>query len=125
MVMVGRAAQERPWFPGQLARFLETGLREQEPDLNTQHGYISALYDEMLTQHGIDIGRKHARKHVGSALDTAAESANVSPGDLKEWRQRVLTTDEPRQMQTLLADAFAAFGECQKARSGNGFQAAA
>ena len=27
-VMVGRAAQGRPWFPGQIARYLETGRRE-------------------------------------------------------------------------------------------------
>jgi nifR3 family TIM-barrel protein len=125
MVMVGRAAQGRPWFPGQLARFLDTGVHEPDPPLATQLATISALYDEMLGHHGIDIGRKHARKHVGSALDTAAQSAGVAPQTLKEWRSRVLTAEEPRRLQALLADAFAAFGEHQKTRSGNGFQAAA
>jgi nifR3 family TIM-barrel protein len=125
MVMVGRAAQDRPWFPGQLARFLDSGIREGDPALATQLSTISALYDEMLSHHGVDIGRKHARKHVGSALDTGAETAGVSPVVLKEWRTRVLTADEPRQMQALLADAFAAFGEQQKAHSRNDFQAAA
>src|SRR5476649_427267 len=32
-VMVGRAAQGRPWFPGQLARYLSGGLREGAPQL--------------------------------------------------------------------------------------------
>src|SRR3954451_9262827 len=32
-VMIGRAAQGRPWFPGQIARYLETGRREQTPPL--------------------------------------------------------------------------------------------
>jgi nifR3 family TIM-barrel protein len=125
MVMVGRAAQGRPWFPGQLARFLQTGIRENEPDLPTQHASISALYEEMLAHHGADIGRKHARKHIASALDTAAETARVDGHILKDWRHRVLTADAPQRMQALLADAFAAFGERQNANSGSDLRAAA
>ena len=30
-VMVGRAAQGRPWFPGQVARYLATGTRAAAP----------------------------------------------------------------------------------------------
>src|SRR5471032_2502660 len=36
VVMVGRAAQGRPWFPGQIARYLETGRRESAPPLAVQ-----------------------------------------------------------------------------------------
>jgi nifR3 family TIM-barrel protein len=125
MVMVGRAAQARPWFPGQLARFLETGIRENDPDLPAQHASISALYDEMLSHHGVDIGRKHARKHVASAMDTAAETARVAEPALKEWRNRVLTADEPSRMQALLANAFRAFAELQNTHSRSGLRAAA
>ena len=32
-VMIGRAAQGRPWLPGQIARYLATGAREQAPPL--------------------------------------------------------------------------------------------
>ena len=32
-VMVGRGAQGRPWFPGQIARYLATGERERAPPL--------------------------------------------------------------------------------------------
>ena len=70
--MVGRAAQGRPWFPGQIARYLETGRREQRPPLAAQFALIAALYDEMLAHHGLRIGLKHARKHLGWALDAAA-----------------------------------------------------
>jgi nifR3 family TIM-barrel protein len=110
LVMVGRAAQLRPWFPGQLARYLQTGQRESEPSLSMQLSTISALYEEMLSHHGIQIGRKHARKHVASALDTAGETANVPDVVVKDWRSRVLTADDPAQMLSLLADAYAAFG---------------
>ncbi len=112
LVMVGRAAQARPWFPGQLARYLETGRRENDPDLASQLATISALYEEMLAHHGAAIGRKHARKHVASALDTAGQTANTPEIVVKDWRSRVLTAEEPRQMLASLADAYAAFEEC-------------
>ena len=49
-------AQGRPWFPGQIARYLETGRREAAPPLATQFALIAALYDEMLAHHGLRIG---------------------------------------------------------------------
>src|SRR5579884_824980 len=35
-VMIGRGAQGRPWFPGQLARYFATGRREAPPPLTEQ-----------------------------------------------------------------------------------------
>src|SRR5882724_11772374 len=46
-VMIGRAAQGRPWLPGQVARYLAFGRRESAPDLATQFALIARLYDEM------------------------------------------------------------------------------
>jgi tRNA-dihydrouridine synthase B len=108
-VMVGRAAQGRPWFPGQLARYLSTGRRESAPHLAEQFSLIDALYDEMLSHHGLTIGRRVARKHLGWALDSAAVSTGVSPEILKTHRARVLTAEEPAQARSLLADAYDAF----------------
>src|SRR6185437_124378 len=71
-VMIGRGAQGRPWLPGQIARTLSTGVCEQAPPLATQLALITALYEEMLSHHGLRIGLKHARKHLGWALDAAA-----------------------------------------------------
>src|SRR5580698_4997669 len=39
-VMIGRGAQGRPWFPGQLARYLATGKRAAPPALGEQHALI-------------------------------------------------------------------------------------
>src|SRR4051794_38132227 len=50
-VMVGRGANGRPWFPGQLAHFLETGEQRRDPPLAEQRALIGALYDEMLVHH--------------------------------------------------------------------------
>ncbi len=108
-VMVGRAAQGRPWFPGQMAQYLSTGRRAATPHLFEQFRLIDTLYEEMIAHHGVVIGRRHARKHLGWALDAAAESAGVSPDILKHHRSRVLTAEDPAQARTLLTDAFDAF----------------
>ncbi len=108
-VMIGRAAQGRPWFPGQVARYLATGTRERSPPLGEQFTLIDRLYDEMLVHHGLAIGRRHARKHLAWALDSAAATAGVSTDLLKSHRARVLTAEEPAQARRLLADAYDAF----------------
>jgi tRNA-dihydrouridine synthase B len=105
-VMIGRGAQGRPWFPGQVARALAGGGRQSEPPLAVQFEIISTLYDEMLTHHGERIGVKHARKHVGWALDSAAASAGAPAQALKEWRGHVLTAPSPQETRRRLADAF-------------------
>jgi tRNA-dihydrouridine synthase B len=109
VVMVGRAAQGRPWFPGQIARYLETGRRECAPPLAVQFSLIAALYDEMLAHHGLRIGLKHARKHLGWALDAAASSAGVALDTLKRWRGNVLTSETPNEARARLAEAYDAF----------------
>jgi len=108
-VMIGRGAQGRPWLPGQVARYLATGRREVAPPLERQLALVSDLYDEMLAHHGLRIGAKHARKHLGWALDAAAETAGAPAALLKAWRARVLPIEDPRAVKRGLADAFAAF----------------
>ena len=108
-VMVGRGAQGRPWFPGQLARYLATGEKASDPTLEEQLALISALYDEMLTHHGARIGVRHARKHLGWALDVAAEQAGVAAEQLRAARALVLTGDDPANVQRRLASAYDQF----------------
>jgi tRNA-dihydrouridine synthase len=108
-VMIGRATQGRPWLPGQIARFFATGKREAPPPLAAQLTMIEAMYDEMIENHGARIGRRHARKHLGWALDTAAATAGVPPALLKDHRARVLTAEEPSQARCQLAEAYDAF----------------
>jgi nifR3 family TIM-barrel protein len=108
-VMIGRGAQGRPWFPGQLAHYLATGQRATPPDLRQQHALISTLYGEILDHYGPDIGLRHARKHLGWALDAAAETAQVPAYLLKTWRSHALTAIDPQIVQSLLAEVFDAF----------------
>jgi nifR3 family TIM-barrel protein len=108
-VMVGRGAQGKPWFPGELARSLDTGAAPRVPTLDEQFSLTLALYEEMLAHHGTRIGIRHARKHLGWALDTAAETVGVSPESLKAARGAVLTAEEPAEVKRRLTAAYEGF----------------
>jgi tRNA-dihydrouridine synthase B len=113
-VMIGRAARGRPWLPGQIARFLASGRSENAPPLKTQLSMAEDLYEEMLAHYGSTIGCRHARKHLGSALDAAAETAASPQFLLKVYRERVLTSHEPSAVRRDLAEAYGAFAEGAK-----------
>jgi nifR3 family TIM-barrel protein len=105
-VMVGRGAQGRPWFTGQLARYLATGEREADPPLVTQCALAISLYQDMLSHHGTAVGLRHARKHLGWALDVAASTAGTAVALLQRWRARVLTAEQPADAMRGLNDAY-------------------
>lgn len=109
-VMVGRGAQGKPWFPGHLARYLTTGERAGAPSLLVQHALIGALYEQLLTHYGVDVGLRHARKHLGWALVTAASTVGAPPHVLKAHRGRLLTGTDPAIVRQSLGDAFDALG---------------
>lgn len=105
-VMVGRGAQGRPWLPGQIARGLDGHAQEPAPALALQYEIIVTLYDEMLAHYGSAVGRRHARKHLGWALEAAAVSAGAPVDLLKIHRTRVLTAEDPAAINSLLKNAF-------------------
>ena len=108
-VMVGRGAQGRPWFPGELAHYLATGAAPRTPSLDQQFALTLALYEETLAHHGVRIGIRHARKHLGWALDAAAETAGVPAESLKAARAHVLTSEDPAEAKRRLAAAYDGF----------------
>src|SRR5204862_7867767 len=108
-VMIGRGAQGRPWFPGDLAHYFATGQKRAAPSLAEQRDLVFALYEEMLAHHGARIGVRHARKHLGWALDAAADTTGISAGRLKSARAHVLTSEEPAGVRRRLSPAFDVF----------------
>jgi len=105
-VMVGRGAQGQPWLPGQIGRRLETGVAETAPSLAEQLKHIRALYDEVCRHYGLRIGLKHARKHLGWALEIAAECGRAPAETLKNWRHKILTSEDPHRVHRSLQDAY-------------------
>jgi tRNA-dihydrouridine synthase B len=105
-VMVGRGAQGQPWLPGQIGRQFESGVAEPAPSLLEQLRHIHALYDEICRHYGLRIGLRHARKHLGWALEVASLYSRAPAEALKNWRGRILTSDNPQQVHQSLEDAF-------------------
>ena len=105
-VMVGRGAQGQPWLPGQIARRLETGIVEAPPPLAEQLNHIRALYAELCSHYGLRIGLRHARKHLGWALEVAARCGRAPAATLKMWRAKILTSEDPAGVDRSLQDAF-------------------
>jgi tRNA-dihydrouridine synthase B len=105
-IMIGRGAQGQPWLPGQIGRRLNSGIVEAVPSLAQQLGYIRALYDEVCSHYGLRIGLRHARKHLGWALDVAAQYSRAPATTIKAWRQQILTSDNPAGVHRSLQDAF-------------------
>jgi tRNA-dihydrouridine synthase B len=109
-VMVGRGAYGRPWFPGHLAHYLATGERHAAPSLADQLVLVGTLYEEMLALYGTAIGLRHARKHLGWSLDTAAAVTGAPSHLLKSYRENVLTATDPKIVRQRLAAAFSDLG---------------
>jgi len=105
-VMIGRGAQGQPWLPGQIARGLETGIVEAPPSLGEQLGYVRSLYEEVCSHYGLRIGLRHARKHLGWALEVAARCSRAPAATLATWRARILTSEDPSGVSRSLQDAF-------------------
>ncbi|TAK50378.1 MAG: tRNA dihydrouridine synthase DusB [Xanthobacteraceae bacterium] len=105
-VMIGRGAQGRPWLLGDIAQALRGGAAPGAPALDVQLGHMLRLYDDILAHYGIAIGLRHARKHLGWALEAAAETVAAPRPFLKDWRHRILTAEDPKDVRRWLAEAY-------------------
>ena len=64
-VMVGRAAQGRPWLFRDIAHYLETGERLSPPPANEIGEVLDEHLDGLYTLYGSEQGARVARKHIG------------------------------------------------------------
>ena len=64
-VMIGRAAQGRPWIFREVAHYLATGERMPAPDLAEMYAVLRAHLLDHYAFYGAQVGVRTARKHVG------------------------------------------------------------
>jgi tRNA-dihydrouridine synthase B len=64
-VMIGRAAQGRPWLPAQVDQFLKSGNLQKNPDLSEMYRLLLAHIRELHRFYGEVAGVRISRKHVG------------------------------------------------------------
>jgi tRNA-dihydrouridine synthase B len=91
-VMVGRAAQGRPWLVGDIAHYFAAGRRRAEPSLEERGALAQEHLDGLLTQMGAEAGLRHARKHLAAYVDEAFGSACGSDcAEVAELRHALVT----------------------------------
>ncbi|WP_028840305.1 tRNA dihydrouridine synthase DusB [Thermomonas fusca] len=74
-VMIGRAAQGRPWLPGHVAHFLRTGEQLPEPAPAQVRGILLGHLEALHAFYGEEMGVRIARKHLGWYAKDRPENA--------------------------------------------------
>jgi tRNA-dihydrouridine synthase B len=95
-LMIGRAAQGRPWIFGEIAHFLATGEALPPPSLGfvrtTLLEHVRALHEFYGEQSGVRIARKHLKWYSQDRPENAAFWAVVSRAEAADEQLR-LTRD--------------------------------
>ncbi len=74
-VMIGRAAQGRPWLFREIEHFLKTGKRLPPPQITDIHGVLLGHMQELYHFYGEHNGLRVARKHISWYTKGLAGSA--------------------------------------------------
>jgi tRNA-dihydrouridine synthase B len=83
-VMIGRAAQGRPWLPGQVDEFLKTGKLQKKPAAGEIKRILMTHVNGLADFYGEVMGPRIARKHVGWYL---ADPDNERTSELKAFNK--------------------------------------
>jgi tRNA-dihydrouridine synthase B len=63
-LMIGRAAQGRPWLFREIEHYLKTGTHLMPPRVTEVHDVLLAHLEDLYDFYGIDTGVRVARKHI-------------------------------------------------------------
>lgn len=94
-VMIGRAANGRPWLFAQMAHFLRTGQSLSPPDTHTIHQFIHSHLMAMHAFYGEVQGVRMARKHIS----WYADPLGLAVGQRRAW----LSAETPQAQQLFLS----------------------
>ena len=97
-VMLGRAAQGRPWIFREIRHYLETGQHLAEPDLREVRQILVDHLRELHEFYGEYLGVRIARKHVGWYLQAHDHSKDV--------RRQFNQLETPEEQLTLINSYF-------------------
>jgi tRNA-dihydrouridine synthase B len=97
-LMIGRAAQGRPWIFGEIAAFLERGVVAPPPRVTDVRDWLVAHLVDHYALYGEDAGVRSARKHIGWAVRSL-------PGG-EAFRQRMNAIVDCATQQRAVTDFF-------------------
>lgn len=97
-VLIGRAAQGRPWIFREIGYYLSTGLQLPEPDPAWIRDLLLTHLDNLYTFYGQEHGVKIARKHIAWYSKTQVGSA--------EFRRQINLVQTTREQSQLITRYF-------------------
>ncbi len=98
-IMIGRAAQGRPWLFREITHFLETGRRIAPPSMTEMHAVLLEQLEGIYQLYGDEQGARVARKHIGWAVRDL-------PGG-EDFRRSVVRIDAAPAQHCAVNDYFA------------------
>ncbi len=103
-VMVGRAAQGKPWHTAAIARALRVGGDALAPSPSVIRETLFALYDDALSFYGVALGNRVARKHIAWAIDTT--DLGLTAEARRATRANICRMESPRDVKSALEQVF-------------------
>ena len=94
-VMIGRAAQGRPWIFREITHFLETGTHRAPPTIGELRAYLLEHLEDHYRFYGEFTGVRSARKHIGWYLAGMPDSQSL----LDCINNTENTTDQTRALE--------------------------
>ena len=102
-IMIGRAAQGRPWIFGDIAHFLATGTLRPAPEVREVKGWLIEQLHDHYDLYGAYAGVRTARKHIGWVV-------RALPGG-EAFRAHMNTLDDCELQLRAVGEWFDALGE--------------
>ena len=102
-LMIGRAAQGRPWIFGDIAHYLATGRHRAPPAVRDVRAWMLEHLLDHYALYGEHTGVRSARKHIGWAV-------HALPGGAA-FRARMNALDDSRAQWRAVGDWFEALAE--------------
>lgn len=99
-VMVGRAAQGKPWLPAAIERALKHGEELSPPRRALLLQSLLTLYEETLNFYEGTLGVRVARKHIAWMIDAEFGA------DAREIRKQICMLEDPRRVREALIELF-------------------
>jgi len=99
-VMIGRAAQGRPWLPGAIEHALEHGGEVAPPSRACLLSSLLALYQDTLAFYDHGLGVRIARKHIAWGIDA------VFGASARETRKAICMLEDPQRVREALSELF-------------------
>lgn len=101
-VMIGRSAVGRPWIVGQIGAVLQ-GRTLPDPTPEAKSEIAVEHYEGLLALYGLQVGIRHARKHLAAYADTAAASGFHIASDT---RRLLVTSEDPKVVTSILRSLY-------------------